>query len=104
LSAPNCRWIAESLDADAYSNANELVFENNNANVVLPFSRPLGQPTDTTMFESVNISGTSYQSGANIQTSAAVPEPSTWAMMILGFAGVGFMAYRRKAKPSLMGA
>ncbi|WP_247521354.1 choice-of-anchor K domain-containing protein [Bradyrhizobium sp. 190] len=25
-----------------------------------------------------------------------VPEPSTWAMMILGFAGVGFMAYRRK--------
>jgi hypothetical protein len=27
---------------------------------------------------------------------AAVPEPSIWAMMILGFAGVGFMAYRRK--------
>jgi hypothetical protein len=26
----------------------------------------------------------------------AVPEPSTWAMMILGFVGVGFMAYRRK--------
>ena len=26
---------------------------------------------------------------------AAVPEPSTWAMMILGFAGVGFIAYRR---------
>jgi hypothetical protein len=34
----------------------------------------------------------------------AVPEPSTWAMMILGFAGVGFMAYRRKAKPALMAA
>lgn len=27
---------------------------------------------------------------------AAVPEPSTWAMLILGFAGVGFMAYRRR--------
>ena len=27
-----------------------------------------------------------------------VPEPSTWAMMILGFGGVGFMAYRRKSK------
>jgi hypothetical protein len=26
----------------------------------------------------------------------AVPEPSTWAMMILGFAGVGYMAYRRR--------
>ncbi|WP_083636584.1 PEPxxWA-CTERM sorting domain-containing protein [Bradyrhizobium sp. AS23.2] len=29
-------------------------------------------------------------------TVAAVPEPSTWAMMILGFAGVGFLAYRRR--------
>jgi len=29
---------------------------------------------------------------------AAVPEPSTWAMMILGFAGVGFMAYRRRSQ------
>jgi hypothetical protein len=27
---------------------------------------------------------------------AAVPEPATWGMMILGFLGVGFMAYRRK--------
>jgi hypothetical protein len=29
---------------------------------------------------------------------APVPEPSTWAMMILGFAGVGFMAYRRRSQ------
>lgn len=28
--------------------------------------------------------------------AAAAPEPSTWAMMILGFLGIGFMAYRRK--------
>ena len=33
-----------------------------------------------------------------------VPEPSTWAMMLLGFAGVGFMAYRRKSKPALTAA
>jgi len=26
---------------------------------------------------------------------AAVPEPSTWAMLVLGFAGVGFLSYRR---------
>lgn len=25
-----------------------------------------------------------------------IPEPSTWAMMLLGFAGAGFMAYRRR--------
>jgi hypothetical protein len=30
-----------------------------------------------------------------------VPETSTWAMMILGFLGMGFMAYRRKSKPAL---
>jgi hypothetical protein len=33
---------------------------------------------------------------------SSVPEPSTWAMMLLGFVGVGFMAYRRKSKPALM--
>jgi hypothetical protein len=26
----------------------------------------------------------------------AVPEPSTWAMMLLGLASVGFMTYRRR--------
>jgi hypothetical protein len=31
---------------------------------------------------------------------AAVPEPSTWAMMILGFCGLGFMAYRKKQNGS----
>jgi hypothetical protein len=33
--------------------------------------------------------------------ATAVPEASTWAMMILGFMGVGFMAYRRRGQPSL---
>jgi hypothetical protein len=28
--------------------------------------------------------------------TAAVPEPSTWAMMILGFCGLGFLAYRKQ--------
>jgi PEP-CTERM motif len=31
-----------------------------------------------------------------------VPEPSTWAMMILGFFGVGFMAYRRKTSATAL--
>jgi len=38
---------------------------------------------------------------ANLSVSA-VPEPSTWAMMLLGFCGLGFMAYRRNAKPAAM--
>jgi hypothetical protein len=28
---------------------------------------------------------------------SAVPEPSTWAMMILGFFGIGLVAYRRRS-------
>ena len=27
---------------------------------------------------------------------SAIPEPSTWAMLILGFCGMGFLAYRRR--------
>lgn len=33
---------------------------------------------------------------------SVVPEPSTWAMMILGFLGVGFMAYRKKSALSFV--
>jgi len=38
------------------------------------------------------------------QITTAVPEPSTWAMLLLGFASIGFMAYRRKPKAALMAA
>jgi hypothetical protein len=31
-------------------------------------------------------------------TTSTVPEPSTWAMMLLGFAGLGFLGYRQTAK------
>ena len=31
-------------------------------------------------------------------TAAAVAEPSTWAMMLAGFAGLGFAGYRRAKK------
>ena len=33
---------------------------------------------------------------------AAVPEASPWAILLLGFAGVGFMAYRRKQNGSAL--
>jgi hypothetical protein len=44
------------------------------------------------------------QGNADQELSAVstVPEPSTWAMLLLGFAGIGFMAYRRKNKPALL--
>jgi hypothetical protein len=42
------------------------------------------------------VNGTEYYLATGTATISAVPEPATWAMMILGFFGLGFMAYRRK--------
>ena len=45
------------------------------------------------------IGGGSAGYGGTLSTSvSAVPEPATWAMMLLGFASVGFMAYRRRTQ------
>jgi len=35
-----------------------------------------------------------------VQLTTAIPEASTWAMMVLAFLGVGFMAYRQKGQGS----
>jgi hypothetical protein len=36
--------------------------------------------------------------GGTVSTAPAVPEPATWAMMLLGFTGLGYAAFRRSAK------
>ena len=33
---------------------------------------------------------------SNFSVTGDVPEPSTWAMMLLGFCGLGWLAYRRR--------
>ncbi|MBN9453274.1 MAG: PEP-CTERM sorting domain-containing protein [Bosea sp.] len=44
--------------------------------------------------------GSSHRYGTVTDFAAAVPEPSTWAMMLVGFAGLGYAGYRkRKATP-----
>jgi hypothetical protein len=37
-----------------------------------------------------------YLTHGTINVAPAVPEPSTWAMLLIGFAGIGFAACRRK--------
>ena len=39
-----------------------------------------------------------------VSTVSAVPEPSTWAMMVLGFAGIGFVTYRRRKSQVVLAA
>ena len=62
-------------------------------------------PTGLTNISELDINLVSFAGGAtfavdNIVLSAgAVPEPSTWAMMLLGFIGLSFAGYR-KARPA----
>jgi hypothetical protein len=37
-------------------------------------------------------------------SGSVVPEPSTWALMVLGFAGLGFAGYRQARKARLASA
>ena len=37
----------------------------------------------------------------SITEAAAVPEPTTWVMMGLGFAGIGALAYRARRKAAV---
>jgi hypothetical protein len=41
--------------------------------------------------------GTVLDSGSSI-AGPSVPESSTWAMLLLGFAGLGYAGYRRRQK------
>ena len=46
---------------------------------------------------SVTIGTTNDANGFAI-TDGAVPEPSTWAIILIGFAGLGYAGLRRRAK------
>lgn len=61
-------------------------------------------PTGETFDELEAAPADSNFKGVAFAPVAAVPEPSTWAMMILGFIGLGFMASRRKSKPAIRAA
>jgi hypothetical protein len=45
-----------------------------------------------------NHTGTFSGTMAQIAIGTEAPEPSTWAMMLLGFAGLGFAGYRGSRK------
>jgi uncharacterized protein (TIGR03118 family) len=48
--------------------------------------------------------GVNGESNGLFGSITAVPEPSTWAMMILGFVGVAFLAYRRRNQSASLSA
>ena len=47
-------------------------------------------------FRSLDSDGSPWGAVIGDVSISAIPEPTTWAMMIIGFCGLGMMAYRRK--------
>jgi PEP-CTERM motif len=52
--------------------------------------------TDLTLTVLTDAPSDPSQAFGQVTLSAAVPEPSTWAMMLLGFAGIATVSYRRR--------
>jgi hypothetical protein len=74
------------------------------------YTGPSGlQQIEILAFEDSGVTGLTVElnnsplGGAAISTTGVVPEPSTWAMIMLGFAGLGFARRRRRrgAAPSI---
>jgi hypothetical protein len=66
-------------------------------------TNPLNNPwlliSDSTAF--TGFTATSAQHSFEFDMSTGVPEPSTWAMLLAGFGGLGFAALRRSKKGAL---
>jgi|SRR5215216_167457 len=103
--SPNSQIFSASLDGNIDFFGGHLRIDFSNAPIQFAFNGG----TFTLAIQDVDLDTTLFSNSdrANltgfVAVTAAVPEPSTWAMLILGFAGVGFMAYRRQSRGPAIG-
>jgi hypothetical protein len=67
--------------------------------ITFTFNQNPGTLTLSTSSPSLEVAGLAV-------STFSVPEPSTWALMVLGFLGLGFASYRKVTKrlPIALGA
>ena len=83
-------YLDGNLEFTATTNLMDIANPNNPGNLVNLFL-----DNDVGGFQDEWSSGTIYQASF-YDGVAAVPEPSTWAMLLLGFAGLGYMGFRQR--------
>jgi hypothetical protein len=76
--------LAMDLTSDIIPGADGLITFSSNA--IFTVNIPLGMTGETLLFPN----------DVDLGFSAVVPEPSTWAMMLLGFGGLGFLGNRAR--------
>jgi PEP-CTERM motif len=89
-------WLAAIADSGTYA-----LWEDSNTATGQDAFTAVGSLNSSWTLRTSNTRAAEAQIIASV---SAVPEPSTWAMMILGFAAIGFMACRRNSMPAFMAA
>jgi choice-of-anchor C domain-containing protein len=98
--APTVKTLNANVIVNVPASFNDTGFDKLNMGWVLKsFSFVANGTTSTLTF--VDTDTGPYGPALDNVSVVAVPEPATWAMMILGFFGIGFMAYRRTSSPSV---
>jgi hypothetical protein len=124
---PSLPWHSGTITVDNNSTLDSLVFQTSQGEffVTITFQQhgsnpgaltsvsPPRSPPSLALFDVASFSITDidvHNTSSGVITSLtgpppietpAVPEPSTWAMMILGFSGIGYLTYRRRNQRAL---
>ena len=103
--------VTFDIGADAYTDTLTIATDTVVGNTVelTSFGELMGPGAGTNVAEldlTFNQAGGSGKkiSGSATFSASSVPEPSTWAMMALGFIGLGYTAFRRSAKNRMFAA
>jgi hypothetical protein len=99
--APGFAGFGQEIDPFPTEDLTDSVFETYNLMTALPLTTGDLSVAPATFFTNAgsgfvvsDITALSFEATGGVPSS--VPEPSTWAMMALGFASLGFLAYRKR--------